>query len=150
MVVTVFFLTLGERALVMGCVGVLLLALREVAVPALFGVPVFVGLPFGERPFLVVVTCFLFTFGEIAVLLVLHAGSRLVFGGPTDRVCGDPSVPASRQSTQSNVLVTAFFHCAYSFATVALSIEGFHSASLPQLERRSSTFFQNPTASPAA
>ena len=58
--------------------------------------------------------------------------------------------PRPVSSTQSNVRVTAFFHCAYSCATVALSIFGVHSASLPQLERRSSTFFQKPTASPAA
>src|SRR5438874_3927603 len=53
-------------------------------------------------------------------------------------------------STQSNVRVTAFFQSAYSLSRSAASIRGCHSLSLPQLARRSSTSFQNPTASPAA
>ena len=51
----------------------------------------------------------------------------------------------SAYSTQSNVLVTAFFHPAYSRSRWAASIGGVHSLSLPQFARRSSTFSQKPT-----
>ncbi len=72
--------------------------------------------------------------------------------GGTHRVpVGDrPAPPAAQSSIQSKVRVTAFFHMAYSLATFSESIWGVHSLSLPQFARRSSTFSQNPTASPAA
>src|SRR5438874_5780498 len=81
-----------------------------------------------------------------------------------DKVEGRPLGPALRPaqplvhpaalifgySTQSNVRVTAFFQNRYSLSRSAASILGVHSLSLPQLARRSSTSFQNPTARPAA
>jgi len=53
-------------------------------------------------------------------------------------------------ATHPKVRVTAFFHSAYSPSTLSLAILGSHCLSLPQLARRSSTSFQNPTARPAA
>ncbi len=53
-------------------------------------------------------------------------------------------------STQSKVLVTAFFHFAYSFARCASSICGSHRLDSAQLVRMSSSLSQNPTARPAA
>src|ERR1019366_417215 len=61
-----------------------------------------------------------------------------------------PSASAERHSAQSKVRVTAFFQSAYSWSTVAFSMCGVHSLSLPQFSRRSSTCAQNPTARPAA
>ena len=53
-------------------------------------------------------------------------------------------------STQSKVLVTAFFHFLYSLALVASSICGSHRLDSAQLVRMSSSDSQNPTARPAA
>src|SRR6266568_4766798 len=86
----------------------------------------------------------LLTLGEVAVLLVFHG--VLLHRGSQEG--GHPQCVG--HSTQSNVRVTAFFQSAYSLSRSAASIRGCHSLSLPQLARRSSTSFQNPTASPAA
>ena len=72
-------------------------------------------------------------------------------GAPTeDEFQSAPSASDERHSAQSKVRVTAFFQSAYSWSTLALSICGVHSLSLPQFSRRSSTCAQNPTARPAA
>ena len=63
---------------------------------------------------------------------------------------GAEAQPQSSASTQSKVLVTAFFHWPNVFSRTASSIDGCHSLSLAQLLRMSSSPAQKPTARPAA
>src|SRR4029078_2271693 len=64
--------------------------------------------------------------------------------------CPPPHNGLEAYSTHSKVRVTAFFQPLYSLSRRVASILGSHSLSLAQLLRRSSTFFQKPTARPAA
>src|SRR6266513_4411426 len=145
LVLLLFGLSFGERAfLVLVLLG--LLTFGEVAVFSVPRVVVFLLLAFRVRARLALVGLLLLTLGEVAVVVLLLRHAALLGrvrrnGGHFVRI---------RHSTQSNVRVTAFFQSAYSLSRSAASIRGCHSLSLPQLARRSSTSFQNPTASPAA
>jgi len=66
------------------------------------------------------------------------------------RISHRPRQDQSSLSTQSKVLVTAFFHFLYSLALVTSSICGTQRLDSAQFVRMSSSDFQNPTANPAA
>src|SRR5436190_16115986 len=107
-------------------------------------------LALGEGAGMTLVRLVLLALCEVAVVvsLVRHRSSSR--RGPQEPGYSPSSGYARRYSTQSKVLVTAFFQNPYSLARSAASIRGCHSLSLPQLARRSSTSFQKPTANPAA
>ena len=77
----------------------------------------------------------LLALGERALAMLVLLGRLLSFGEVAVRVL--PFLHEDH-STQSNVRVTAFFHCAYSRSISEASIWGVHSLSLPQFFRRSS------------